>query len=100
MTAGRSSAFATPAERRAILHRDFRQDLTFWIGSNARTALKVMRLVEEVVRDPFSGIGKPEPLKHQALGRWSRRIDQEHRMVYVVSEDGIYFLLARFHYRS
>ena len=61
-------------------------------------ALRVFDLIEAVVRDPFVGIGKPEPLKYLASGAWSRRITQEHRLVYLVSAERIDFLQARYHY--
>jgi len=86
-------------ERQAILHRDFRNDLTYWIGSDPRIALRVMKLVEEVLRAPFAGIGKPEPLRHSLRGEWSRRITDHHRMEYVVSSLGIQFIRARSHYQ-
>jgi toxin YoeB len=55
-------------------------------------------MVREILRDPFEGIGKPEPLKYEFSGAWSRRLNKEHRIVYLVSEDGIDFLKARYHY--
>lgn len=55
-------------------------------------------MVEAILREPFGGIGKPEPLRHLAPGTWSRRITQEHRLVYLVSDDRIDFLQARYHY--
>jgi len=61
-------------------------------------ALRVLRIVEDILRDPFKGIGKPESLKYLAEGAWSRRLTQEHRVVYLVSEDRIDFLQARYHY--
>ncbi len=60
--------------------------------------IKVLDLMGAINRDPFGGIGKPEPLKHAGAGIWSRRITQEHRLTYVVSEDRIEFLQARYHY--
>ena len=69
-----------------------------WIETDRRTAVRVLELVEAVMRDPFGGIGKPEPLKYVLAGAWSRRITQEHRLVYVVSADRIEFLQARYHY--
>lgn len=90
---------AAPVEdRQAIVHREFRQDLAWWIASNPRTALRVMRLVEEIVRDPFVGTGKPEALKYRRSGEWSRRITDEDRLVYLVQEAAIFFLAARSHY--
>ncbi len=66
--------------------------------TDRRTALRVLQLVDAVMRDPFEGIGKPEPLKHELAGAWSRRITQEHRLVYLVREARIDFLQARYHY--
>lgn len=65
-----------------------------------RTALKVMRLIEEVLRDPFRGTGKPELLKHDLQGSWSRRITDEHRIVYRVNPSAVLFMLARYHYHG
>jgi len=85
-------------ERLAVFHPEFRQDLQYWVETNRRVALRVLDLVEAVVRDPFQGIGKPEPLKYVLAGAWSRRITEEHRLVYAVSADRIDFLQARYHY--
>lgn len=98
--AGSTESPDVPDERQAILHRDFRHDLAYWIGTNPRLALRIMRLIEEVLRDPFSGLGKPEPLKYGLGGRWSRRITEEDRMEYSVGYNEIRFRRARFHYRS
>jgi toxin YoeB len=65
-------------------------------GSNPRTALRVMRLIEEIVRNPFFGTGKPEGLRH--TGEWSRRITDSDRLLYFVEGATIYFLAARWHY--
>jgi toxin YoeB len=94
------SPAASPDDQQAILHRDFRHDLTHWIGFNPRIALRVMRLVDEVIRNPFSGLGKPEPLKYGLQGGWSRRITEEDRMEYSVGPSGVYFRRARYHYRK
>ena len=61
-------------------------------------ALRLIALVEAILRDPFTGIGKPEPLKYLAPGMWSRRLTQEHRVVYLVRDQRIDFLQARYHY--
>ena len=66
--------------------------------TDRRRALRVLELIEAIMRDPFGGIGKPEPLKYLAAGTWSRRITQEHRLVYLVSAERIDFLQARYHY--
>jgi len=86
------------AERQAVFHAEFRQDLRDWINTDRKVALRIFELVEAVMRDPFTGIGKPEPLKYVLAGCWSRRITQEHRLVYRVSETRIDFLQARYHY--
>ena len=74
------------------------EDLAWWVEHDRKKALRVLRLVEEVQRDPFRGKGKPEPLKHELAGCWSRRIDQEHRLVYEVQADKIRLLACRYHY--
>lgn len=84
--------------RESIIATKFREDLRFWAETDRRTLVKILDLMEAVERDPFKGIGKPEPLKHAGTGIWSRRITQEHRLTYVVSNDRIEFLQARFHY--
>ena len=76
----------------------FLADLAYWTHTDHRRALRVLRLVESVLRDPFTGIGKPEPLRGQLAGKWSRRIDAEHRVVYQVADDRVHFLAARYHY--
>ncbi len=86
------------ARRLAVFHREFREDLRFWVATDRRTALRALDLVEAVVRDPFTGVGKPEPLKHVLAGAWSRRLTEEHRLVYVVREHQVDFLQARYHY--
>lgn len=74
------------------------EDLTWWVQNDRKQALKIMKLIQAVQRDPFQGIGKPEPLKHDLSGCWSRRINQEHRLVYQVLEDKIRILACRYHY--
>ena len=85
--------------RNAVFDPDFRQDLRYWIETDRRIALRVMALVEDTLRDPFTGIGKPEPLQF-LNNTWSRRINQEHRLVYRVLNDRIDFLQARYHYKK
>jgi len=84
--------------RVAIFHPEFREDLRFWVANDRKVALRALDLVEAIVRDPFTGVGKPEPLKYLAAGAWSRRLTQEHRLVYFVTNDRIEFLQARYHY--
>jgi toxin YoeB len=88
----------TGGERAAVFHPEFRDDLRFWVRTDRKIALRVLDLVEAVLRDPFQGLGKPEPLKFYLAGCWSRRITQEHRLVYLVRESRIDFLQARYHY--
>ncbi|MBA3944110.1 MAG: Txe/YoeB family addiction module toxin [Herpetosiphonaceae bacterium] len=87
-----------PPAREAVFHPEFREDLHWWVATEHNIALRVLSLVEAVLREPFTGIGKPEPLKYVGAGVWSRRITQEHRLVYRVSEARIDFLQARYHY--
>jgi toxin YoeB len=74
------------------------EDLTWWVREDRRMALRIMRLIENTQQAPFAGLGKPEPLKHELSGLWSRRIDKEHRLVYEVLDDKIRILACRFHY--
>ncbi len=84
--------------RDAVLHPEFRQDLRYWVENDRKVALRTFELIEAVLRDPFAGLGKPEPLKFVLAGCWSLRITQEHRLVYRVSAERIDFLQARYHY--
>ncbi len=84
--------------RDTVFHREFIEDLRFWVETDRKVALRALDLIEAVMRDPFAGMGKPEPLKYLAPGVWSRRLTQEHRIVYRVSGDWIDFLQARYHY--
>jgi toxin YoeB len=74
------------------------EDLAWWIEQDRKKALKIVTLIQEVQRTPFAGTGKPEKLKHELSGCWSRRIDQEHRLVYEVTQDKIRILACRYHY--
>jgi toxin YoeB len=74
------------------------EDLAWWIEQDRNKALRIVSLIKDVQRDPFKGIGKPEPLRHELKGSWSRRIDQEHRLVYQVTEEKIRILACRYHY--
>ncbi|OGR27599.1 MAG: addiction module toxin YoeB [Desulfuromonadales bacterium GWD2_54_10] len=85
-------------QRESVFQPEFREDLRYWVETDRKIALRVLDLVEAIMREPFSGIGKPEPLKYLASGTWSRRLTQEHRIVYLVRDDRIDFLQARYHY--
>jgi toxin YoeB len=84
--------------RDSVWHPEFREDLTYWIEKDRKTALRAFDLIEDIMRDPFTGTGKPEPLKYMDSNTWSRRLTKEHRIVYRVSDDRIDFLQARYHY--
>ena len=87
-----------PSKREAVFHREFREDLEYWVKVERKTALRAFKIIEDILRDPFKGIGKPEPLRYLAAGTWSRRLTQEHRIVYIVQNERIDFLQARYHY--
>lgn len=74
------------------------EDLRWWVATDRKVALRILDLLDAVLRDPFDGLGKPEPLRHLGSGIWSRRITQEHRLVYQVGSERIDFLQARYHY--
>ena len=81
-----------------MLQDECREDLRYWVDTDRKVALRVLDLMEAVLRDPFAGIGKPEPLKHLGDNLWSRRITEADRLVYEVFDDRVEFLQARYHY--
>jgi toxin YoeB len=87
-------------EKRRDVYFDphFLQDLRYWIKTDRKTAARVIDIVMDVLRNPFSGLGKPEPLKYLGANLWSRRLSLEHRIAYMVRDDRIDFLQARYHY--
>ena len=98
MAKGRKKKEPPRAPREAVFHPEFREDLRFWVETDRKVALRVLEFVEGVVREPFTGTGKPEPLRHLLAGAWSRRITEEHRLVYLVRGNRVDFLQARYHY--
>ena len=84
--------------RSLVVSAEAPDDLRHWVETDARKAGRILRLVEEICRSPFTGTGKPEPLKYLGGNVWSRRIDQEHRLVYSVEAATIRILQARYHY--
>ena len=82
----------------AVFQPEFIEDLRWWVEQDRRTAKRLLDLVEAILKDPFAGIGKPEPLKYLGSDVWSRRITQEHRCVYLVKTDRVDFLQGRYHY--
>jgi toxin YoeB len=73
-------------------------DYISWLKNDRKMLIRINKLIEDILRDPFTGIGKPEPLRYHLPGAWSRRIDDEHRLVYIVGTDEIIILAARYHY--
>lgn len=74
------------------------EDLAWWVEKDRAKALRIIKLIKEIQRNPFKGTGRPEQLKHELSGCWSRRIDREHRLVYEVMEAKIRILACRYHY--
>ena len=85
-------------KREAVFDPDFLEDLRHWIRVDRRNAVRALDIVLDVMRDPFAGLGKPEPLRYLGPGIWSRRLSLEHRIVYLVRDDKVHFLQARYHY--
>jgi toxin YoeB len=73
-------------------------DYLYWQGQDKKTLKRVNKLIEEVLRSPFEGIGKPEPLRENLAGFWSRRIDDTHRLVYAVEDEYLTIIACRYHY--
>lgn len=73
-------------------------DFEHWLSTDRKTARRIVRLISEIQRDPFNGIGKPEPLKGNLSGYWSRRINDEHRLVYRADDAQVKIIKARYHY--
>ncbi|HEX9653812.1 MAG TPA: Txe/YoeB family addiction module toxin [bacterium] len=85
--------------RRVTFEGSAFQDFTEWATADKKIYQRIINLIKEIHRQPFSGIGKPEPLKHELKGYWSRRINDEHRLVYKISEDAITIISCKYHYR-
>lgn len=84
--------------RRIVFTATAREDLAFWVKTNPRTIQKINALIESILEDPSSGIGKPEKLKYELLGAWSRRINHRDRIVYEVEDGTLIILQLRDHY--
>lgn len=74
------------------------EHFTQWSSLDKKIYARIVELIKDAQRDPFNGIGKPEPLKHELVGLWSRRINNEHRLVYSVSDEEIIIVSCKFHY--
>lgn len=84
--------------RRIIFDADAFADFNEWLKRDKKIHRKIIEFIKVIERTPFTGIGKPEPLKHNLSGYWSRRINQEHRLVYQVTETDIIIISCRYHY--
>jgi toxin YoeB len=74
------------------------EDFTYWVENDRKIAARIVRLIKDIEREPFDGLGKPEPLRHDLTGFWSRRITDEHRLVYSVDKERVLVAQARYHY--
>ena len=89
---------ARPGRRATVIQDECLEDLRYWVDTNRKTTLRVLDLLDAVLRDPIAGLGKPEHLKHFGGNVWSRRINDADRLVYEVFQDRVEFLQARYHY--
>lgn len=85
-------------KREVVIADAFRDDLRYWAENDRKLLLRLLHLMEAILGDPLTGIGKPEPLKYEISGAWSRRLDKKHRLVYKVHANRIEFLQARYQY--
>ncbi len=76
------------------------EDYSYWIEADKKKLARINELIKDCLRNPYAGIGKPEPLKGNYMGFWSRRIDEEHRLVYRYKEGNLYIIGCRYHYKS
>ncbi|MBI1286479.1 MAG: Txe/YoeB family addiction module toxin [Flavobacteriales bacterium] len=84
--------------REIIFQKDALKEYTEWKKKDPKVAGRIKQLIEAILEQPFEGIGKPEPLKHQLAGYWSRRITKEHRLVYKVTDKDIIIVACKYHY--
>jgi len=84
----------------SFVNNDVFEDYNEWTINDKKTAKKIMSLIKDISRDPYDGLGKPEPLKYELSGYWSREITREHRLVYKVTDDVIEILSCKFHYNK
>lgn len=84
--------------RRIAFEQGAFEDFVEWSRLDKKVHKRIVALITDTLRSPFEGLGKPEPLKHELAGYWSRRIDTEHRLVYRVDEDAIVIIACRYHY--
>ncbi len=84
--------------RQVIFESSAFNDFTNWATDNKKLYAKIVRLIKDIQRSPFTGLGKPEPLRHELTGYWSRRIDVEHRLVYKVTNEAVIIISCKYHY--
>ena len=97
-TSSDGASSAARALRRIVFHGWGWEDFTYWAGADKKMLRRLLRLIEEARRTPFDGAGKPEPLRGNLAGFWSRRIDDEHRLVYGATDDELIVIQARYRY--
>ena len=85
-------------KRKIVFEASAFEDFNEWANRDNKLHRKIIKLIKDIDRSPFSGLGKPEPLKHDLQGYWSRRIDDEHRLVYKVTDDAIVIISCRYQY--
>lgn len=85
--------------RKIVFERDAFEDFTAWATADKGIYRRIVALILDILREPFAGLGKPEPLRHELKGYWSRRIDSEHRLVYKVDQDAVTIIACKYHYR-
>ncbi len=85
-------------ERRAVFSTRFLEDLEHWVQTDRKAARRLLKIVRQTLRDSHGEVGKPEPLRGRLSGLWSRRLTQEHRVVYEVTAQAVHFLQGRYHY--
>lgn len=84
--------------REVVLGKQMLEDISYWSKTDLKLLKKIIELVTDTTQNPFGGLGKPEPLKHEWKGYWSKRINDEHRLIYSVTDKNVVFASARFHY--
>jgi toxin YoeB len=85
--------------RKIVFERSAFEDFTAWATTDRNIYRRIVALILDILREPFAGLGKPEPLRHELKGYWSRRIDSEHRLVYKVEQDAVTIIACKYHYR-
>jgi len=85
--------------RKIVFERSAFEDFTDWATTDRNIYRRIVALILDILREPFAGLGKPEPLRHELKGYWSRRIDNEHRLVYKVEQDAVTIVACKYHYR-